>query len=219
MPKNELADFSANSNGLDNFKFEIFSVKEVSEDVIKISSSQGSFFLRLEYLQKLTESDIFANAKLNREQSEDCLQAAFCYSAENVAVSYLARSEQSAFLLKQKLLKKGQRAEYIEKALEYLIKRKFLSDERYAGAFLRSRSINRNEGRTRLLGELTKRGIDKETANIALNEFFEKECETEILNKALEKYKRQGKTEEQIQKTLLRLGFSWKNIKTALEEN
>ena len=157
MPKNELADFSANSNGLDNFKFEIFSVKEVSEDVIKISSSQGSFFLRLEYLQKLTESDIFANAKLNREQTEDCLQAAFCYSAENIAVTYLARSEQSAFLLKQKLLKKGQRAEHIEKALEYLIKRKFLSDERYAGAFLRSRSINRNEGRTRLLGELTKR--------------------------------------------------------------
>ncbi len=218
MPSEEVADFSADSNGLDDFKFEIFSVIEVSEDVIKLSSSQGSFFLRAAYLQNLEEFDISPNAVFNREQAEDCLQAAFTYSAENVAVTYLARSEQSAFLLKRKLLAKGHQAEYIDKALEYLKGRGWLSDERYAGAFLRSRSINRSEGRARLMGELATRGIDKETANVALDDFFERVDENEILQRAFEKCQRQGKNEEQTRNSLMRLGFGWKDIKKVMSE-
>lgn len=261
----------------------IYSVTKTSEDVYKLSTSLGSFFLRTFYLADQTEDEesphtatrlikaselntahtnsaddadavsraadiaetaghaskksganesvcttqsftidfdsITPDTQLSSEASERIIEAALAYSAEHAAVSYLERAEHSAELLRRKLKQKGHSDSAIQKALSYAQKRNWLSDERYAGAFLRNRSIRKAEGKTRLLAELAARGISKEIAAKAVEEFFAQKSEASLLQRAAEKLKRQGKTKEQAQQSLIRLGFPWGSIKSYIKDN
>lgn len=236
----------------------IYSAVKTSEDVYKLNTSLGSFFLRTVYLnddisalenntkgapvfikasdlkkEEQTEKkqskhntsalldfdSIEANTQLDEELTSKILEAALAYSAEFAAVSYLERSEYSSELLKRKLKQKGHSPNVIQKALDYVQFRGWLSNERYAGAFLRNRSISRCEGRSRLLAELQHRGINREIAEKALDEFFEQKSETQLLAKAVAKLKKRGKTPEQIQQSLIRLGFSWNDIRQYFRDN
>ena len=98
-------------------------------------------------------------------------------------------------------------------ALDYLDKRGYLSDERFARAWLHDRRINHFEGRTKLAGELAARGIDREVASAALDEFFTENDENEICRKAYEKFVRQGKEGEKLIAAMVRAGFSYKMVK------
>ena len=238
----------------------IYSAEKTSEDVYKLSTSLGSFFLRAVYLNDETEEvpqkiphaqlikaselnscspdapagtealpartkyiidfdDLEPNTQVSSEISEKILDAALAFSAEHAAVSYLERAEHSTELLRRKLKQKGHSDAAIQKALEYAQKRNWLSDERYAGAFLRNRSIRKAEGRTRLLAELAARGISRDTAEKAVEEFFAQKSEASLLEKAAGKLKNQGKTKEQAQQALIRLGFSWSDIKFYIKNN
>ena len=201
----------------------IYSAERTSEDVYKLSTSLGSFFLRAAYLndaQFIIDFDALEpNTQVSSEISEKILDAALAFSAEHAAVSYLERAEHSTELLRRKLKQKGHSDTAIQKALEYAQKRNWLSDERYAGAFLRNRSIRKAEGRTRLLAELAVRGISRDTAEKALEEFFAQKSEASLLEKAADKLKKQGKTKEQAQQALIRLGFSWSDIKFYIKNN
>lgn len=273
-------DFAAEKNSTAML---IYSVTKTSEDVYKLSTSLGSFFLRAFYLADQTEDEepphtatrlikaselntahansaddadavsraidiadtaghtskksganasgctaqsfaidfdsITPDTQLSSEASERIIEAALAYSAEHAAVSYLERAEHSAELLRRKLKQKGHSDSAIQKALSYAQKRNWLSDERYAGAFLRNRSIRKAEGKTRLLAELAARGISKEIAAKAVEEFFAQKSEASLLQRAAEKLKRQGKTKEQAQQSLIRLGFPWGSIKSYIKDN
>lgn len=273
-------DFAAEKNSTAML---IYSVTKTSEDVYKLSTSLGSFFLRAFYLADQTEDEepphtatrlikaselntahansaddadavsraidiadtaghtskksganasgctaqsfaidfdsITPDTQLSSEASERIIEAALAYSAEHAAVSYLERAEHSAELLRRKLKQKGHSDSAIQKALSYAQKRNWLSDERYAGAFLRNRSIRKAEGKTRLLAELSARGISKEIAAKAVEEFFAQKSEASLLQRAAEKLKRQGKTKEQAQQSLIRLGFPWGSIKSYIKDN
>ena len=201
----------------------IYSAERTSEDVYKLSTSLGSFFLRAAYLNDaqfiIDFDDLESNTQVSSEISEKILDAALAFSAEHAAVSYLERAEHSTELLRRKLKLKGHSDAAIQKALEYAQNRNWLSDERYAGAFLRNRSIRKAEGRTRLLAELAARGISRDTAEKALEEFFAQKSEASLLEKAADKLKKQGKTKEQAQQALIRLGFSWSDIKFYIKNN
>lgn len=201
----------------------IYSAERTSEDVYKLSTSLGSFFLRAAYLndaQFIIDFDALEpNTQVSSEISEKILDAALAFSAEHAAVSYLERAEHSTELLRRKLKQKGHSDTAIQKALEYAQNRNWLSDERYAGAFLRNRSIRKAEGRTRLLAELAARGISRDIAEKAVEEFFAQKSEASLLEKAAAKLKKQGKTKEQAQQALIRLGFSWSDIKFYIKNN
>ena len=201
----------------------IYSAERTSEDVYKLSTSLGSFFLRAAYLNDaqfiIDFDDLESNTQVSSEISEKILDAALAFSAEHAAVSYLERAEHSTELLRRKLKQKGHSDTAIQTALEYAQTRNWLSDERYAGAFLRNRSIRKAEGRTRLLAELAARGISRDTAEKAVEEFFAQKSEASLLEKAAAKLKKQGKTKEQAQQALIRLGFSWSDIKFYIKNN
>ena len=55
---------------------------------------------------------------------------------------------------------------YIDKVLSFLESKNYLSDERYAAAWLNDRRINHYEGQTKLLLELQSRGIDKSEKSV-----------------------------------------------------
>lgn len=198
-------------------------IKTVAETsysgMFKVAPEEGSaFYVRREYLTFEDENlfDKIEPAACFSDDEEDALlDAGLTCAVELKAVAYLARAEQSRFGLTRKLIEKKYDKKYVEAALTYLEGRGYLSDLRYATAWLNTRRINHFEGRSRLAAELAARGIEREVAGQALDDFFTENDEDEICRKAYEKLSK-SKTDEKLIAALLRSGFSMKQIKSII---
>lgn len=198
--------------------FVIYTTQMLSEDVIKLTSSAGAFFLRASYLEKISAEDLYNGNTFAHDLVDDLINAGFAYRAECDAVAYLSRAEHSEFLLRRKLRKKNHSEQICDKVIAYVKKRRWLDDERYANAFLRNRSICRKEGSTRLMLELKKRGVAKDIAENAVKEFFKDHPLDDVLQGAIQKLRKKGKNDEKLVQALLRLGFNYREIKRALAD-
>ncbi|MBO5137770.1 MAG: regulatory protein RecX [Spirochaetaceae bacterium] len=147
------------------------------------------------------------------QELEDLIESGLVYSAEKAASAYLNRSEHSRFLLQKKLVAKGFDVAHITKALDFLEQKGFLSDLRYAVAWVRNRSIHHVEGRSRLLMELTSRGINRKIAEQVVDEHFETVDQNAFFEKVAGKCRRLGKTGLAAEKYLQRKGFTFAQIK------
>ena len=196
----------------------IKSIAETSySGMFKVAPEEGTaFFVRAEYLPEGLFERIDVGADFNETETDSLLDAGLTCAVELKAVSYLARAEQSRFGLTRKLLEKKHEKKYVEDALTYLEGRGYLSDLRFATAWLNTRRINHYEGRSRLAAELAARGIAREVANKALDEFFTENDEDEICRKAYEKLSK-SKTGEKLTEALIRAGFQLKMIKRVLD--
>ncbi len=192
----------------------VLSKEQVSSEVIKISSDSGlAFFIRFFYLKIVKPESIAENSEFRDDEENDILDAALAFAAESKAVDYLSRSEQCRSALSKKLANKNFEKKSIEMALDYLESKNYLSDERFSRAWLNSRRINHSEGRVRLASELAARGIDKETAKIALDAFFSENSEFELCKKDFKKISRNCADSEKIIRRLVAHGFSYSMIK------
>lgn len=192
----------------------VLSKEQVSSEVIKISSDSGlAFFIRFVYLKIVKPEDIVENSGFHDDEEKDILDAALAFAAESKAVDYLSRSEQCRFALSKKLANKNHEKKSIEMALDYLESKNYLSDERFSRAWLNSRRINHSEGRTKLAAELASRGISKETAKLALDDFFSENSELELCKKDFAKVSRNCADSEKIIRRLVAHGFSYSMIK------
>jgi len=181
--------------------------------MFKLTPEEGSaFFVRAEYLPEGLFDKIDVGVEFDAEDIDSLLDAGLTCAVELKAVGYLARAEQSRFGLTRKLIEKKYEKKYIEAALTYLEGRGYLSDLRFATAWLNTRKINHYEGRSRLSAELASRGIARDVANKALDEFFSENDEEEICRKAYEKLSR-TKTGEKLIAAMIRQGFSQKQIR------
>ena len=185
--------------------------------MFKLTPEEGSaFFVRKEYLPEGLFEKIDVGVEFSEEEVDSLLDAGLTCAVELKAVSYLARAEQSRFGLSRKLIEKKYDKKYVEAALTYLEGRGYLSDARYAAAWLNTRKINHYEGRSRLAAELAARGIARDVASAALDEFFTENDEEEICRKAYEKLSK-NKSDEKLTESLIRAGFSLKMIKRVHE--
>ncbi len=192
----------------------IKSIAETSySGMFKIAPEEGSaFYVRKEYLPEDLFERLGVGEAFDDEEVDSLLDAGLTCAVELKAVGYLARAEQSRFGLTRKLIEKKYDKKYVEAALSYLEERGYLSDARYATAWLNTRKINHYEGRSRLAAELAARGIAREVATAALNEFFTENDEDEICRKAYEKMSK-SKSGEKLMAAMLRLGFTQKQIR------
>ena len=184
--------------------------------MFKLTPEEGSaFFVRKEYLPEGLFERIDVGLEFDDEETDSLLDAGLTCAVELKAVGYLARAEQSRFGLTRKLIEKKYAKKYVETALTYLEWRGYLSDLRYATAWLNTRKINHFEGRSRLAAELAARGIARDVAGKALDEFFTENDEDELCRKAYEKLSK-SKADEKLIAALLRSGFSMKQIKSII---
>ena len=184
--------------------------------MFKLTPEEGSaFFVRKEYLPEGLFERIDVGVEFDETDTDSLLDAGLTCAVELKAVGYLARAEQSRFGLTRKLIEKKYDKKYVEAALTYLEWRGYLSDLRYATAWLNTRKINHFEGRSRLAAELAARGIARDVANKALDEFFTENDEDELCRKAYEKLSK-SKADEKLIAALLRSGFSMKQIKSII---
>ena len=184
--------------------------------MFKLTPEEGSaFFVRKEYLPEGLFERINVGLEFDDEETDSLLDAGLTCAVELKAVGYLARAEQSRFGLTRKLIDKKYDKKYVEAALTYLEWRGYLSDLRFATAWLNTRKINHFEGRSRLAAELAARGIARDVASKALDEFFTENDEDELCRKAYEKLSK-SKADEKLIAALLRSGFSMKQIKSII---
>ena len=184
--------------------------------MFKLTPEEGSaFFVRKEYLPEGLFERINVGLEFDDEETDSLLDAGLTCAVELKAVGYLARAEQSRFGLTRKLIEKKYDKKYVEAALTYLEWRGYLSDLRFATAWLNTRKINHFEGRSRLSAELAARGIARDVAGKALDEFFTENDEDELCRKAYEKLSK-SKADEKLIAALLRSGFSMKQIKSII---
>ncbi len=197
----------------------IKSIAETSyEGMFRVEPKEGpAFYIRKDYLPTLNFDLLEPGAEFNELETDEILDAGLICAVELKAVGYLARAEQSRFGLTQKLVNKKYDKKYIDAALTYLEGRNYLSDARFARAWLHDRRINHFEGRTKLAAELGARGIGREVAAAALDEFFEENDEAQICARAYEKFVKQGKEGEKLVAAMMKAGFAYKMIKDVLQ--
>ncbi|MBQ0050645.1 MAG: regulatory protein RecX [Treponema sp.] len=133
------------------------------------------------------------------------------------AANSLARCEQCRAGLERKLLQKEFSKETIKIALDYMEEKGYLSDERYASCWVRNHCAFKFHGRIRVMKELLARGISRQIASAAVEEYFSVNDESEFCRKAYEKCVQQGKSEEKILKSLIDSGFSYKMIQQTMK--
>ena len=192
----------------------IKSIAETSYSrMFKVAPEEGSaFYIRKEYLPEGLFERLDIGAEFDDEETDSLLDAGLTCAVELKAVGYLARAEQSRFGLSRKLIEKKYEKNYVEAALTYLEERGYLSDLRYATAWLNTRKTNHYEGRSRLSAELAARGISRDVATAALDEFFSENDEDEICRKAYEKLAK-TKSGEKLTSAMIRAGFTQKQIR------
>ena len=192
-------------------------VEEVSAGCIKIITESGpSFFIHSSYLSLVPPEQIVSGSVFIEEKEDDIINAGLAFAVEKKALEYLSRAEQSRAGLYRKLKVKKFEKTAIDKALDHLESASYLSDMRFARAWLNNRKITHSEGRSKLACELAARGIDKETSATALDEFFAQNDERDACIKALEKCRRLKKDQNKTLAALLRAGFSYNLIRDVL---
>jgi len=111
------------------------------------------------------------------------------HRAEDVALKLIARAEQNSTGLSAKLERKGFDTAAISEVISDLLDRGLLNDERYAVLWLRSRLAKQIQSPKWLLFSLRKRGIDRNSAQKALDKVLDPETEYALLLKYIEKQK------------------------------
>ncbi|HHJ35005.1 MAG TPA: regulatory protein RecX [Gammaproteobacteria bacterium] len=107
-----------------------------------------------------------------------CITGAFVYyhyyvwgsvlSAKSVAVRLLSRREHSAFEIRDKLLQRDFEEDEIEQVIEELQRGGWLSDERFAEAYVRMRQ-QKGFGPIRIAIELNERGVNESIVDACLH--------------------------------------------------
>src|SRR6476659_2064936 len=134
----------------------------------------------------------------------------------NRAVKLLAAKPRSERELKERLLeKRWTNDEIVGGVLEKLKEYEYLNDEQYAKDLAVSKLRQKPQGKRRLKQSLSRKKLDKETVDEAINSAFEKIPETELIDRAIQKrlrLKGMPETREEKKKFydyLLRQGFSY----------
>ncbi|HEX2061479.1 MAG TPA: regulatory protein RecX [Thermoanaerobaculia bacterium] len=106
-----------------------------------------------------------------------------CYIAALRILNYRFNSEAE---LRRKLRSKKFEPDEIDTTIAKLREEKWLDDDRFAGAFVRTRA-NKRVGRRRILRELQAAGVDGETAGKAVAENLDDDRESEALRELAHK--------------------------------
>jgi len=140
-----------------------------------------------------------------------------CYLCRKKAVDLLARRDHSVFELKTKLKVRNFLDSSIENAIEYVIEKKYLNENRYCENLINKRLV-RGEGKYLILQRLNQKGISSSLASQVYEQVVDIEKEKEAclisLNKVMQKYE----DIDVVKSKILKKGFSNYILKRCLED-
>ena len=141
------------------------------------------------------------------------------------ALDLLALRARSVVELRRKLIQKGEPVEAVDEAIERLKGQKILDDEQFARQFARSKVVGAGASRRRIAMELGRKGVDRETADAAIDDLADSEgidVSAAIHKVAEKKWKALSKLDDQtatrrLYAFLARRGFNPDEIRTAMQ--
>lgn len=138
----------------------------------------------------------------------------------NRAVKLLAAKPRSVLELRERLLEKlWTDAEIVEEVIEKLKEYKYLDDEKFARDFAMSKLRQKPQGKRRLQQTMSRKKLEKETVDEAIEIAFDRLPEEELIERAIAKRLRlKGKPEsrndtKKFYDHLLRQGFGYDLIR------
>lgn len=138
--------------------------------------------------------------------------------AYNYAVSLLSRRDHSEKELRTKLKAKGF-SQGAEQAIEKLKLSGYVDDERFAALYVRELINLKAFGKKRIEQELYKKGISRDIIREALESTeLPEDRLTDIIRRKYMRYLNDEKGVKKTVNSLLRLGYSYSEIRCALEE-
>jgi regulatory protein len=137
------------------------------------------------------------------------------------ALGWLARRELSAAQIRSRLAQRGAEPDDIDAAIARLIQERALDDRRVALAYARSAVTLKRRGRSRILHEITARGVARSVAESAVDEVFGEVDETDLLAQALDKRWPRDRPltlpdKQRLYRALIRQGFPSDAVMAAL---
>jgi regulatory protein len=189
--------------------------KKGKQDKIHISvDGEYSFTVDEAYFLSM---GIYNGKEVDEDELEEIKQIVSVRRAYNYAVSLLTRRDHSEKELMTKLSQKGY-TDGAEEAISKLRDSGYVSDERFARLYVRELQTLKKYGKRRIEQELYRKGVDREIISIVLEETdFEQD---DLVSLVERKYGRYLGDEKGLQKTingLLRMGYSYGEIRDALK--
>lgn len=143
--------------------------------------------------------------------------------AKDQAMRYLSNRPHSRLELVRKMREKGYRFEIINHALDDLEKIDLIDDRQFTRMFIQNELRLRPVGRMLLTQKLAARGISREMYEPLIKELFSEELELEIAQSLAKKFLKSHtrfegkKLKEKLIRYLQGKGFTWEQIKMAVE--
>lgn len=166
-------------------------------------------------LAVVSDLRLFSGKELDEEQLKELKLLSGRFIAREKALEYVSRRRMSCKELERKMLDKGHDEETAAYCVQWLLQNGFLNDESYAAAVVRHYA-NKGYGPGRIRAELSRRGIERELWDMALEELPE---DTSKIDKFIASRLTDPGDRDQVRKitaTLYRRGHSWEDIRRAL---
>lgn len=164
-------------------------------------------------------SEKYRNYKeINEEELTELLNAVSFRRAYNKGLDFLSRRPYGTKELIKKLCEKGHEKEFAEKASERLLELGLLNDEEYARILANDLLERKNYSIKRIKQELAFRGIDRDIIENTID-LLDNDPVSRIIILIKKKYINKIGDEKGRKRTvdaLLRLGYSYSDIKSAL---
>ena len=189
-------------------------------EIKKISSGRLNVVLEDESeikstLAVISDLRLFSGKDLDEDELNELRTESRRSIAKERALEYISRRRMSCKEMERKLLDKGIDEETAAYCVSWLLDNRFLDDESYSGAVVRHYAA-KGYGPGRIRAELSRRGIDRELWDSAMDEMPE---DTSKIDKFIASRLTDPEDRDQIRKisaALYRRGHSWEDIRRAL---
>lgn len=167
-------------------------------------------------LNTVLEYHIKSGDTLDTDRYSAFVSASTLARAKLRALRIVGARPMSSKELSDRLIEKGETPENAAECARWLVSLDYVNDEKYAGMIVRHYA-SKGYGRAKIKNELFRRGVPRELWEDAMLEFPEPD---EIIDKLLRsKLKSENPDKKEIKRasdSLMRRGFSWSEIKSAL---
>ena len=194
-----------------------------SDRVIEIKRKNGVATIRMESGDMLrAPSALFLERRLHVHQVIDpeayrmyLRERGYAHALE-AAMKFLALRERSEQEVRARLRRSCYDEQTIQRVLDTLGLHDLVSDERFAEAWVRSRS--RKYGKNRIAQELRVKGVDRRQAQEALDTLPEEEEYRRAVEQAKKLCRKFQNDPKKIAQSLMRKGYNWRMASQAAEE-
>ena len=166
----------------------------------------------------VTDLRLFSGRELDEEELETLKTASVRALARERAIEMLSRRSMSRAEMVKKLIEKGEDEDTAEYCADWLVEHSLINDESYAAAVARHYAA-KGYGAGRVRAELGRRGISRELWEDALSSMPENDDKIDRFISARLTDPDDRDAVRKISQALFRRGYSWDEIRSALERH